>query len=100
MRRVGLVWCLVLFTRILAVPRGHVERAVELYDQAVQFSRSELEMGQALVAREVLSAHAGPHHKSHEPAANAMMEHRNMKTILDINNIIVLSLHPFLTPVD
>lgn len=31
---------------------------MELYDQAVQFSRSELEMGQALVAREVLTAQA------------------------------------------
>lgn len=36
--------------------RGNVERAVELYEQAVQFSRSELEMSQALVAKEVLCA--------------------------------------------
>lgn len=36
--------------------RGNVDRALELYDKAVQFSRTQLEMGQALVAREVISA--------------------------------------------
>ena len=36
--------------------RGNADRALELYDKAIQYSRSQAEMGQALVAREVISA--------------------------------------------
>lgn len=33
-----------------------MERALELYDKAVQYARSQVEMGQALLAREVIAA--------------------------------------------
>lgn len=33
-----------------------MDRALELYNTAVQFSRTQLEMGQVLVTREVISA--------------------------------------------
>lgn len=42
----------------IEMQRANIDHALELYDQAVQFSRTEMEVGQALVAREVLTAQA------------------------------------------
>lgn len=36
-------------------PRGNIEKAVDLYDKAVRYSRNQVEMTQAYVAQKVFS---------------------------------------------